>query len=287
MREADAVGWRVLNPGITTHKGQLVVSIRLWGPGAGFESRHTRHMANLIGRIGDQWRLVDARPMKGGEFEDLRLFELAGSLKACAVATDRSRLPRIAVLDLDARGNVIDAYVQPASHCEKNWMPVVVGEQLRFIYRTQPLIVTTFDPISRLTSPSAVQIAHDQKVTQDYQSNDGVRGGTPLVPYEDGWLAVVHERDGSPVSLGWQQPDCSFHWCKFSRYSHRFARFSRDLTRVTVGPPWVFRHLGIEFCCGLVRWGEQWVLSYGFEDRQACLAVVGEHTVRELAPEVP
>ena len=274
MHEAGAKGWRVLNPSVVAHKGELRVSIRLWGPGAGWASRGTHHMANIIGRIDDDWRFVDAKPMSGAQFEDLRLFTMDGKLTACGVATDHSPWPHIVVLDLDETGDVINAHVLPATNPEKNWMPVVDSAGLRFVYSTQPLRVVPYDSVRHTVSHGLVT-----------QPMSDIRGSSQLVPYEGGWLAVVHERK-QPTRNDLNH-HCAYHWCRGAHYTHRFARFSEDLSRVTIGSSWMFKHEGIEFCCGLTRWDGDWILSFGFEDRQACLAHVLDTTMRDLAPGVP
>jgi len=218
---------------------------------------------NLIGYVQDDWTLGEVQLMKGVVYEDLRLYVQDGELHAVGVDAGQGKLPRIVVLDLDNEGALVAAHPQTASRVEKNWMPVVTSEGLRLVYRTSPLTVLDYD-----------QGAHAVKgelppQTVPYAMGDGPRGGSQLVPYEGGYLAVVHERHAE------------------QRYTHAFVRFDRDLARVSIGPPWTLEHDGIEFVCGLARHRNQWVVSYGFDDRSPRLALVSDQTVRQWTAPLP
>jgi predicted O-methyltransferase YrrM len=97
---------------------------------------------------------------------------------------------------------------------------------------------------------------------------DGPRGSSQLVPYEGGYLACVHERAKQEIV-----------------YTHRLARFNRELTQVVLGKPFVFEHYGIEFCCGLARAHGKWYFSYGLEDRAARLAIATDDAIWAFAPD--
>ncbi|HXB28147.1 MAG TPA: hypothetical protein VNV25_25680 [Gemmatimonadaceae bacterium] len=241
-------GAHAFNPSVCVFKGELRVAIRLW-------ARDVPHYA--IGRIDEQWRLVGARTMHGGQFEDLRLFDLGGKLGATATVVE-PQSTRVAVLELNDHGDVVSSRAQPSSHAEKNWMPAVTGEDhLRIVYRTQPPVIMDYADGKVWPSPPD---------TADYQLHGAMRGGSQLLPFEDGWIAVVHER------------------LEGSLYAHRFVRFSQDLSRVSAGPQFVFEHVGIEFACGLAQWRGRWIVSFGSEDRRARIAVL---TSDELAAWLP
>ncbi len=58
--------------------------------------------------------------------------------------------------------------------------------------------------------------------------------------------------------------------------------FNRELQVVNLGEPFHFRQVGIEFCAGLARWRDQWVLSFGVADKEIHLGLVGDDVVREM-----
>jgi glycosyltransferase involved in cell wall biosynthesis len=63
---------------------------------------------------------------------------------------------------------------------EKNWMPVLSGREPLFVYSVDPTLIV--DESGSVCSQSTTTPALDN-----------LRGGSQLVPFDDGWLAVVHE----------------------------------------------------------------------------------------------
>lgn len=251
--ERLAPGRVSFNPSIVVHRGELIVSLR----------RANADAKLVIARLGDDWRMQDphvaAEAIAPSGIEDARLISYRDRLMFSATVHRLSPDWRckIVVGSLDEAGDVARADVQPTRKVEKNWMPCVDGEALRFVYSMEPLQVVEWDQSVHRTVPSA----------WDLPGATGVlRGGSQLLPFEEGWLAVVHERSARG-------------------YVHRFARFDRELRRFAVGPCWYFTQPDtIEFCCGAAWWRGQLVLTFGVADRTAHLALVDEARVRELSP---
>jgi len=144
----------------------------------------------------------------------------------------------------------------PQGH-EKNWMPRVTGaggERLEFIYRCDPTRIV--DEAARTVSKGAPAIAADQ-----------FRGGTQLIAFDGGWLALVHEarvRDDK------------------RQYRHRFVWFDAGSALAAVSRPFFFSSHGVEFAMGLA-WkeaGESLVITYGVADQEAWIATVDAGDVR-------
>ena len=267
---AGADGWRALNPSIAMHSGTLHCCVRLWEGWLGGNMKPRN--ATVFGRIDEDWRLVDQRPMRaldGNAYEDLRLFAHGaqdGAIGACATSTSHGPLHGMALLALTPNADIQSGVGFVSKRIEKNWMPCADGDRLRFVFALDPkLVVRDYDSRARGVVPSADKIP---------AGGGYLRGSTPLIPYEGGRLAVVHER--------WYNPRANQRY-----YLHRFARFNAALTAVTIGQLFYFQELGIEFCAGLARWRDQFVISYGFQDRQACLALVTDETIRAFAPGAP
>src|SRR5579871_295634 len=85
---------------------------------------------------------------------------------------------------------------------EKNWMPQVVGDDLRFVY---------------LCDPSRVVDEQAQTVTEATPAIDArmFRGGSQVVDFDGGWLVIIHE---TRVLTGGQR-----------EYRHRFVWFDADM----------------------------------------------------------
>lgn len=143
------------------------------------------------------------------------------------------------------------------SSIEKNWMPVSNEPPLKqtFVYSISPTMTLDVDS----SSPFAPVIK-----TTDYPSVklEGYRGGTPLVPCGDGYLAVGHRTLFKP----------SRH------YVHRFLHFSNTTGELQIdrfSPAFVFMSaFDIEFCSGLTIRDETVVLSFGYRDSQSWCALI-------------
>lgn len=244
------------NPTIAVHEAQLVVAVRVLTGGVSI----TR---NFLGVLNPRtWALEDQREMRdlvqtparyphvrSYGYEDLRLFVRHGRLWASCTVADRTPnddKAKIAVLELDTLGNVVACHVQPSDRHEKNWMPVVTDGELRFVYGIEPTsIVVRYDDARREVWPEASRLPSTAAT---------IRGGSQLLPWRDGHLAVVHQVHTGPV------------------YLHRFVFFDRLLQVQRIGRPWFFREQSIEFCAGMALHGTEVLLTYGARDREAWLA---------------
>lgn len=243
----------LLNPSVCVHRGELRVVVRALA--------HAKTY-NFLGRVTDDWELTQAREMKNltGQqnpfgYEDCRLFDLDGELHASA--TVLSKYATLVVLDIDDRGDFVGAHAQWSERHEKNWMPIAVGRSLRFVYSVEPTsLVVSYNRDTCNVYPSVSNFTS----TKHY-----LRGGSQLEPYGDGFIALVHQVHRSPTM-----------------YLHRFVRFDRDLQVVKMSEPFYFLKKGIEFCAGLVRWRDRWVVSFGVADKEAHLGLVDDDVVRGL-----
>lgn len=85
----------------------------------------------------------------------------------------------------------------------------------------------------------------------------GFRGGSQLVQLDDGSrLCVIHE---------------VAHDAGLRIYEHRFVRFDAEVSTILgVSPPFFFtEHRAIEFCCGLARHHDDFLLTWGVRDAEA------------------
>jgi hypothetical protein len=98
---------------------------------------------------------------------------------------------------------------------------------------------------------------------------DHISGGTQLIPFRGGKLAIVHEARIYPGT---------------SRryYMHRFVKFGKDDTVQQISRPFVFNDKQIEFAAGLA-WSpaddDTLVVTYGVRD---CEAWIGTMNATEV-----
>lgn len=146
---------------------------------------------------------------------------------------------------------------------EKNWMPFGTAEQSGFVYSVNPMLV--FD--LRTEGPEARQPAPtDEDLV-------GWSGSSQLVPWNGGWLAVIHKahRDLRGIPL-----------FRKAVYTHRFLHLDASFGVVSMSSPFRFQSLGIEFCSGLAIKDEGVVISYGVDDRRAMLMEMPRTDVEKM-----
>ena len=258
-----------MNPSVCRHDGQLWCVVRAVNYSLGKNRQYVVHdprgvvrSDNYLGVLEPDGRLVDPAPMEDLDpaqrypsgivgYEDVRLVSVDGDLTASATVCDRDPGGRrlVARLHIDDDGDVARADVQPSNQLhEKNWMPLSVGGQLTWIY--------SLDPTAVLPGP-----LRDCPLALDH-----LRGGAAIA-HEGGYLCVTHEVvEASDGRI----------------YLHRFVRLDADWRVTGVTPAWVFAHHGVEFCAGLARDGDQLVMSYGVEDREAWVMRVDVRDVGEM-----
>ena len=142
---------------------------------------------------------------------------------------------------------------------QKNWMPLVRGDELFLVYSSDPTVVLSVDPKTmksrRIVEREPSVALHD------------LRGGSQVIAFDKGWLYVAHE-----VFAG--EPG--------RRYTHRLVWMNADFEIERLSDPFVFVGLGIEFCAGLAHDSKRKLLifSFGVDDKRGCLAVASAGKVR-------
>lgn len=150
-------------------------------------------------------------------------------------------------------------HIKPANRQhEKNWAPILLngGKDLRFVYR-----------LGEYINPADTII---QKEKQPYAA-DTLSGGSQYIPFQGGYLGVIHEAHVSPATGK-------------RYYTHRFVYLSSNLKLTRVSKPFVFHDKVIEFAAGL-EWhpdGKRLMISYGREDKEAWIATVDPFEVMEF-----
>lgn len=286
------------NPSVLATPHGLIANIRLMKHGS------TR---NVLVRLNDEFKIFSVEPLSDDTgvnsktgFEDVRLIMLGDNLcgLAAADAGDGSRIALIRI----AGGSITEARGFNSPRVEKNWMPLAAmsapgggpgagpgglgGGDKRFVYSVEPLVVLALDGYR---CPTTVR--------------DGfLRGSSQIIPLGDGtdrMFGVVHEVwetsggatgvDVMPMGKD-MMPVPPPPGMEPLVYLHRFVIFDAALKKVDIGPAWSFGdltgigNLGVEFCAGAAWWKDQLVLSYGWRDRQALLAVMKRYEIESLLP---
>lgn len=202
-------------------------------------------------------------------FEDMRLFEWNGQLwtsstvrQLCSDGNCEQVLAKI-----EARYNNYTfehswgigewhRMLRQPRVTEKNWAPWVHGSDLRFMYKLGETVDTGGKTLAK--HPTGL-------------ATDRISGGSQLIPFYDGWLAIVHEARPLPGTS---------RRC----YWHRFALYDDHGKLTNLTKPFYFNEKDIEFAAGLCWHPDQkhLVISYGFKDAEARIATVLASEVHRL-----
>jgi tetratricopeptide (TPR) repeat protein len=150
---------------------------------------------------------------------------------------------------------------------EKNWLPLIKDGELHLIYSSDPF--TIYKPDLETGECAAVL-----QYTPEHDFSRS-RGSAAPIPFDGGYLMLVHEVV--------QHPDYT------RTYLHRFVYLDANFLIKEVSKPFVFNHLGIEYCLSMtIDWEEkQLILPIGIEDREAYLMFVDLEEVRSLLSPLP
>lgn len=277
-------GWHAMNPSIARHGDEIVLAQRtvnytLTDDGRYEMAGQTILTRNFLLRLTPELDVVSAKEMLPpgnlppslyphvSGFEDPRLFAWRGALwcssnvrELTAEGWCQQVLARIDERP-DGTCRLADWRVMepagPIRH-EKNWMPLVSGDRLGFIYQSDPLRM--LDDAGATTAVTIPPIA-----------GDGLRGSTQAVAFDGGWLALVHEVSNA---TGWG----------VRTYLHRFISLGPDFNLRGLSAPFFFQKAGVEFAAGLA-WhpdGRRLMISYSVADRDPRIATLEADEARAL-----
>lgn len=137
---------------------------------------------------------------------------------------------------------------------EKNWMPQVIDDELRFIYSVDPTRVLSELGEVLFQEPSMV-------------AAENFRGGSQAIAFDGGWLMLIHE---------WELVG------RRRNYLHRFIWLDKSYRLARLSRRFFFQRIASEFASGLA-WhmvDGYLVISFGIDDRDPTLAVVHADDVR-------
>ena len=202
--------------------------------------------------------------------EDLRLFHLnneiyfvattcqlneQGISKMCCGKFERNKV------DATVSINSVTLLQGPFQHrAEKNWMPVVLNDELYLIYSFCPYVI--FKP--NLETGECTQV-----VNKDPGFDlSRFLGSAPPIPFDDGYLLMIHEGI----------------WRDRKYYIHRFVYLDKNLDIKKCSRPFTFKHKGIEMCCGMVinHATDKLIMAVALEDREAYFGLIDLNFVRSM-----
>jgi predicted GH43/DUF377 family glycosyl hydrolase len=303
VNKDNIVGPSLTNPSIINIDGKILVNLRnvnyvlyhaengvnehVWGPLCYLHTEQHQVLAthNILCELDSNFNIVtnsivdttqlDVKPL--WEFiglEDARLVYWENKLFLSGVRRDtttngQGRMELSEIIMENDKPKEISRQRMPApgpdsSYCEKNWMPVA-DRPYTFVKWTNPTEVARYNPVDKTTS-TIVLTKYQNLNTRD------LRGGSQVIPYENHYLAVLHEVDLYRSEAG----------RKNATYRHRFALWDKDFNLLRVSPLFDFMGGKIEFACGMTEYNGQILITFGFQDNIAYLVIVNKNTINRL-----
>lgn len=277
-------GWSVFNPTVLVHANQLVGIVRSSNyafDGRNYipppEDNHVIKTKNIFVTYDHNLCINNIIPLEDPEYtrngftvaglEDARLYVDDSGLAASATVRD--------VAPYDGRCRIGTAHIDLLSRCfqnlrtadtpsnnhEKNWMPII--GQNNWLYSCSvggntETVAWRDNKWARTITGAAPKLARH------------FRGSSQLVPFQNGYLALIHEvafDDNRRI------------------YSHRFVWFDSNFVLTRCSAIFFFRvKREIEFAAGLAVHNNAVIASFGVNDKQAWLAILRpEDVVARLA----
>ena len=175
---------------------------------------------------------LTVHPTRVHGLEDVRLFEFNNTVYYTATSSEFSPKVRVIMGEYDRATNshihnkVLESpFDRP---CEKNWLAVTHGPELKFIYNWSPFQVGAVDPT---TSMLTVTTTHQ---TPPYFKQ--LRGSANPVLYQDTLYVLVH-------AVKYATPRKYFH--------HIVKLDQQSLKPIAISHAFAFEEVGIEYCLSM------------------------------------
>lgn len=303
LDNSKIIGPSLMNPSIININNKILVNLRnvnyvlyhaengvnehTWGPLCYLHTEQYKVLAtnNILCELDDNLNisgdsiintsLLDSKPL--WEFiglEDARLvlwnnkFYLSGVRRDTTTNGEgRMELSQIVVENHQAKEicrQRIPAPLPNNSYCEKNWMPII-DRPYEYIKWTNPTEVVRYNPETKTTS-TIFMGKYKQLNTMD------LRGGSQVIPYDNYYLAIVHEVELFRSEAG--------H--KNATYRHRFVLWDKSFDLLKISPLFDFMGGQIEFCCGMAQHNDNLLVTFGFQDNAAYLLNFNKSIVNKL-----
>lgn len=260
-----------------------------------YENNFTQHTTNYIAELDSDLNIIrfakvdtslfDSREYYGKYvgLEDARLIEWNDKIYLCGFRSDASPEGRgrmeLSELDIDFNENNFSAKEisrlripgppPDAEYCMKNCTPV---EDMPFhlVKWHNPTCLMKFDSYGN-NSTEVTETNHYISMPYD------MRGGSQVLKFEEGYLSLVHE----PF---WKESDFSSEHGKVDlHYLHRFVYWTdKKFKNRKFSKSFSFLNMRIEFACGMTKYKDDFLITFGASDNLAYIIRVPQSFVYEF-----
>jgi len=296
-------GPSLTNPSVYNHNGRILVNLRNinytlyhsekkkfehhWGPLIYIHPENDMHLRtwNYMCELDENMRIKSYHRIDTSKFPDKELWEFVGledarivcwneKLYICgvrrdldSVGTGRMELSEIEITDNQVKE--INQYRIPTpidkeSYCEKNWMPIL-DLPFHFVKWTNGTEIVKYNIENNTTEQVHLS------PWKDLDSID-LRGGSQVLPFGGGHFALTHE------TFLFRSPQDR----KDGTYRHRFVVWDHNWEIVKVSPRFSFLNAEIEFAVGMCEYGDDYLMTFGFQDNAAYLLRASKQFVQDF-----
>ena len=192
--------------------------------------------------------------------EDARLIEWDGKLFLCGVRRDLDTIGtgRMELSEIEINENSVNEVSRfripgpppDKEYCNKNWMPIL-DMPYHFVKWTNGTEIVKVDVENNSTESVIIK--------NWVQHNRDLRGGSQVLSYNGGYLTLNHETDLYRSEAG----------RKDATYRHRFTFWDKDWNIQKISQQFSFLNAKIEFACGMAKYKEDYLITFGFQDNAA------------------
>ncbi len=205
--------------------------------------------------------------------EDARIFRWKGRLYISGVRRDLdpTGIGRMELCEIEVREDSVvevDRFRIPPpldqnSYCEKNWMPIL-DMPFHYVKWSNPTEVVKVN--KTIEKSKTVFNGEFKSIPRD------LRGGSQVLTWKDHYLAITHEVDLFNSEVG----------RKDAVYRHRFVLWDKEWNLVKWSDDFSIMGGHVEFCVGLAQKGNDFLMSFGFQDNAAYLLKFPESIIEEF-----
>lgn len=190
-----------------------------------------------------------------------------GRMELCEVSIDDNKsVKEISRFRIPCPGVGTD--VHAGSYCEKNWMPII-DMPYHFVKWCNPVEIVKVDPETKTCSTV---------FTSNYRNfNKDQRGGSQVIPIGNNGdrICITHEVD---FYFGYRNENGK----KNATYRHKLIRFDKNWNVVSYSNSFSFMNAEIEFCTGLARYGDDYLITFGVTDNAAYTLRCPKHLIEKI-----
>jgi hypothetical protein len=207
--------------------------------------------------------------------EDARIVRWDGKLYICGVRRDLDTIGtgRMELSEIEITKNGVKELKQyripspggDGSYCEKNWMPIL-DMPYHFVKWTNGTEVVKYD----INTGETTQVVLTN--WRDLGCID-LRGGSQVLPLDDNYrFCLNHETYLFQSEQG----------RKDGTYRHRFIIWDKEWNIAKVSKQFSFLNAEIEFAVGMCEYGDDYLITFGFQDNAAYLLRVSQKFVKHF-----